>query len=129
MKKFHSLFHLFLLIIFTVLGICFGFIDTTIGNIYKSSINAQWSEDKSHFWYRNDLAKGYREFVLVDMTKGMRRLAFDHKKLADSLSKFSQNQVEAGIAFELRLAPITRPASWVVFMPRALRPERKTSKP
>lgn len=101
MKKFHSLFHLFLLIIFTVLGICFGFIDTTIGNIYKSSINAQWSEDKSHFWYRNDLAKGYREFVLVDMTKGMRRLAFDHKKLADSLSKFCQNQVEAGIAFLL----------------------------
>ena len=108
MKKFHSLFHLFLLIIFTVLGICFGFIDTTIGNIYKSSINAQWSEDKSHFWYRNDLAKGHREFILVDMTKGMRRLAFDHKKLAASLSKISQNQVGAdklpidGLSFDLK---------------------------
>ena len=51
------------------------------GNIYKSRINAQWSEDNSHFWYRNDLAKGQREFVLVDMTNGIRRLAFDHKKL------------------------------------------------
>ena len=96
MKKYHPLFHLFLLIIFTVLGICFGFIDTAIGNIYKSSINAQWSEDKSHFWYRNDLAKGHREFVLVDMTKGMRRLAFDHKKMAASLSNIGKVQLEAG---------------------------------
>ncbi len=69
--------------------------DIAKGNVYKSRINAQWSEDNTHFWYRNDLAKGHREFVLVDMDKGMRRLAFDHKKLADALSKISQNQVEA----------------------------------
>ena len=81
--------------------------DIAKGNVYKSRINAQWSEDNTHFWYRNDLAKGHREFVLVDMDKGMRRLAFDHKKLADVLSKISQNQVEAhklpidGLSFDL----------------------------
>ena len=81
--------------------------DIAKGNVYKSRINAQWSEDNTHFWYRNDLAKGHREFVLVDMDKGMRRLAFDHKKLADALSKISQNQVEAhklpidGLSFDL----------------------------
>ncbi len=78
------------------------------GNIYKSRINAQWSEDNSHFWYRNDLAKGQREFVLVDMTNGIRRLAFDHKKLAASLSIISKNRVEAdklpidGLSFNLK---------------------------
>ena len=81
--------------------------DIAKGNVYKSRINVQWSEDNTHFWYRNDLAKGHREFVLVDMDKGMRRLAFDHKKLADALSKISQNQVEAhklpidGLSFDL----------------------------
>ncbi|MDB4737365.1 S9 family peptidase [Verrucomicrobiales bacterium] len=87
--------------------VSFIFTGISKSNVYKSRINAQWSEDKSHFWYRNDLAKGQREFILVDMTKGIRRFAFDHKKLAASLSKISQNQVEAdklpidGLSFDL----------------------------
>ncbi len=87
--------------------VSFIFTGISKGNVYKSRINAQWSENKSHFWYRNDLAKGQREFILVDMIKGMRRLAFDHKKLAASLSKISQNQVETnklpihGLSFDL----------------------------
>ena len=66
------------------------------GNVYKNRINPHWSEDNSHFWYRNDLAKGHREFVLVDVNKGHRRLAFDHEKVAASLAKITQTQVEAG---------------------------------
>ena len=65
-------------------------------NVYKNRINAHWSEDNSHFWYRNDLAKGHREFVLVDVTKGHRRLAFDHEKVAASLAKITQTQIDAG---------------------------------
>ncbi|MEE3177813.1 MAG: prolyl oligopeptidase family serine peptidase [Verrucomicrobiota bacterium] len=97
----------FVLKVSVFIWVSFIFTGISKGNVYKSRINAQWSEDKSHFWYRNDLAKGHREFILVDMTKGMRRLAFDHKKLAASLSKISQNQVEAdklpieGLSFDL----------------------------
>ena len=59
-------------------------------NVYKSKINPQWSEDNSHFWYRNDLPKGAREFIFVDVVKGERRLAFNHKKLAASLSSITK---------------------------------------
>ncbi|MED6299639.1 MAG: hypothetical protein VX860_06060, partial [Verrucomicrobiota bacterium] len=62
----------FVLKVSVFIWVSFIFTGISKGNVYKSRINAQWSEDKSHFWYRNDLAKGYREFVLVDMTKGMR---------------------------------------------------------
>ena len=99
MKRTYCLFiqfYLSILITFVFLGACSCFIEKASANVYKSRINAQWSGDNSHFWYRNDLAKGHREFVLVDMTKGMRRLAFDHKKMAASLSNIGKVQVEAG---------------------------------
>jgi dipeptidyl aminopeptidase/acylaminoacyl peptidase len=63
------------------------------GNIYKSKINPNWSKENSYFWYRNNLANGQSEFVLVDLNKGVRRLAFDHKKLANSLSNIANNKV------------------------------------
>ncbi|MEK6239680.1 MAG: DPP IV N-terminal domain-containing protein, partial [Planctomycetales bacterium] len=56
------------------------------GAVYKTRINPQWSPDNSHFWYRNDLAKGQREFILVDVEKGVRKQAFDHRRLAKSLA-------------------------------------------
>jgi len=64
--------------------------------VYKSQIKPQWSADNSHFWYRNDLAKGLREFVLVDLKKGNRRLAFDHSQLAMLLEEVGVNGVVAG---------------------------------
>ncbi|MEC7565019.1 MAG: prolyl oligopeptidase family serine peptidase [Planctomycetota bacterium] len=65
------------------------------GQVYKSQIKPQWSADNSHFWYRNDLAKGEREFVLVDLKKGTRRLAFDHVRLAKSLGEEGVDGVKA----------------------------------
>ncbi|MDE0593954.1 MAG: prolyl oligopeptidase family serine peptidase [Roseibacillus sp.] len=56
------------------------------GNVYKNRITPQWSADDTHFWYRNDLAKGEREFVLVDLKKGLRERAFDHQRLAKALA-------------------------------------------
>ncbi len=50
--------------------------------VYKSSVDAHWLTDNTRFWYRNDLAHGTREFVLVDAEKGTRQPAFDHEKLA-----------------------------------------------
>lgn len=86
-------------IISKVLIFTLGFITSLSGishaNIYKSKINPHWSEDNSHFWYRNDLPKGEREFIFVDLEKGERRPAFDHKKLAESLSSITKAKTDS----------------------------------
>ncbi len=53
---------------------------------YKMRIVPHWSADNASFWYRNDLAGGAREFILVDAVKGVRARAFDHARLATALS-------------------------------------------
>ena len=68
---------------------------SALGEIYKMQIRPQWSADNSHFWYRNDLAKGAREFVLVDLQKGTRQAAFDHPRLAKALSEAGLGEVVA----------------------------------
>ena len=86
-------------IISKVLIFTLGFITSLSGishaNIYKSKINPHWSEDNSHFWYRNVLPKGEREFIFVDLEKGERRPAFDHKKLAESLSSITNAKTDS----------------------------------
>ncbi len=49
--------------------------------VYTSSISPRWFGDK--LWYRTDV-RGIRTFVVADTT---RRPAFDHARLAESLSK------------------------------------------
>ena len=55
--------------------------------VYKSRIAANWFDGGQRFWYRNDLAGGKRQFVLVDAKAGARQPAFDHEKLAAALAK------------------------------------------
>jgi len=55
--------------------------------IYKGSITPHWFQGNTHFWYRNNLKDGAREFVVVDAERGIRAPAFDHEKLAVALSK------------------------------------------
>src|SRR5262245_4298026 len=57
------------------------------GLVFKDRISPHWFDENTRFWYRNDLPGGAREFVLVDAEKGTRRPAFEHRKLADALSK------------------------------------------
>src|SRR5262249_1673532 len=57
------------------------------GGVYKAQITPHWFAGNSRFWYRNDLAGGTREFILVDAEAGSRQSAFDHKRLAAALSK------------------------------------------
>src|SRR5262245_29133353 len=59
--------------------------------VYKSRITPHWFEGGAKCWYQNDLARGTREFILVDAEQGKRERAFDHEKLAAALR-------EAGIA-------------------------------
>ncbi|SVD00527.1 uncharacterized protein METZ01_LOCUS353381, partial [marine metagenome] len=63
--------------------------------VYRDRVNPQWAIDNSHFWYRNDLAQGTREFVLVDLKKGTREPAFDGERLARALLDAGVKGIEA----------------------------------
>src|SRR5262245_18511606 len=55
--------------------------------VYTSTITPHWFQNDTRFWYLNGLRGGAKEFILVDAEKGKRQPAFDHQKLAASLSK------------------------------------------
>ncbi|MCX6344573.1 MAG: prolyl oligopeptidase family serine peptidase [Armatimonadetes bacterium] len=63
--------------------------------VYKSSVDARWIGSTHKFWYRNDV-RGENEFILVDAERGARAPAFDHEKLAASLTKATGNQLTKG---------------------------------
>ncbi len=63
--------------------------------VYKARITANWFDNDARFWYRNDLRGGDKEFILVDAEQGIRQAAFDHQKLAASLSKASGEKYAA----------------------------------
>src|SRR5262245_27601989 len=60
--------------------------------VFKAEIVPHWFADNTRFWYRNDLRGGAKEFILVDAGKGRRDIAFDHKKVAESLSKAAEKE-------------------------------------
>ena len=60
--------------------------------VFKDRVTPHWQADNHRFWYRNDLADGKREFILVDAVKGERRRAFDHARLAAVLSKETKEE-------------------------------------
>src|SRR5262249_43487987 len=60
-----------------------------------SQITLHWFENNTRFWYRNDLRGGAKEFIVVDVNRGVRQAAFDHQKLAGALSKAAGAQYQA----------------------------------
>lgn len=54
--------------------------------VFKTRVEAHWFANGERFWYRNDGAGGTREFMHVDAARGVRSVAFDHARLAQSLS-------------------------------------------
>src|SRR5437870_9771418 len=63
--------------------------------VFKDRITPHWFQNNTRFWYRNDLRGGAKEFILVDAEHGTRQPAFDHQKLAASLSKVAAEQFKA----------------------------------
>jgi dipeptidyl aminopeptidase/acylaminoacyl peptidase len=63
--------------------------------VYKAQITPHWFQNNTRFWYRNDLAGGAKEFILVDAEQGTRQPAFDHAKLAAALSKAAGEEFKA----------------------------------
>lgn len=61
--------------------------ETTANKVFKDRVTPHWLEGNTRFWYRNDLADGKRQYVLVDAEAGSRQPAFDHDRLAAGLAK------------------------------------------
>ncbi len=53
--------------------------------IYRAEVRPHWFADNTKFWYRNDLADGAREFIVVDAERGTRERAFDHGAVAGQM--------------------------------------------
>jgi dipeptidyl-peptidase 4 len=95
------------------------------------TVNVQWSGER--FWYRRDTTEG-RAFVLVDARRGTSEPAFDHGRLAESLSSASGTTVTlhnlpvTSIALEEpRAVTVTvRRASWSCELERYECREQKT---
>jgi dipeptidyl aminopeptidase/acylaminoacyl peptidase len=67
--------------------------------VFRAAVRPTWLTD-DRFWYRNTIPNG-AEFVLVDSARRTREPAFDHGRLAASLSK------AAGAAYEATRLPFT----------------------
>jgi dipeptidyl aminopeptidase/acylaminoacyl peptidase len=65
------------------------------GKVFRARVRPNWFDGGDRFWYRNDLAGGAREWVLVDAAAGTRGPAFDHAKLAAALAKATGEKVSA----------------------------------
>jgi hypothetical protein len=62
--------------------------------VFEGQVAANWIEKSSRFWYRNDKPAG-KEFILVDAAQNTRQPAFDHEKLAASLSRAAAKSYRA----------------------------------
>ena len=60
--------------------------------VFRLSVEPQWIGESERFWYRNRTRDGV-EFVLVAPEAGTREPAFDHVRLAASLSQASGNPI------------------------------------
>ena len=78
-------YRLLILLLFSLIGPSLSAQDRP--RIYKSSVSPNWFADNTHFWYRNDLAGGKQEYVVVDAVKGIRKPAFNHERLVGALGE------------------------------------------
>jgi dipeptidyl-peptidase 4 len=62
------------------------------GKMYGGSVSPNWIDD-DRFWYRNRFSDGF-EFIYADLGAGARRRAFDHERLASSLSEATDTTYE-----------------------------------
>jgi Tol biopolymer transport system component/dienelactone hydrolase len=72
-----------------------GLAAQTKNRVFKATMTPHWFQNNTRFWYRNDTADGTLDFVVVDAEKGSKQPAFDHEKLAASLSKAAGGSYKA----------------------------------
>ena len=59
----------------------------TENKVYRDRIQPNWLPGGTQFWYQVKTGADAHEFVFVDADKGTREPAFDHTRLAESLTK------------------------------------------
>jgi len=67
----------------------------TQGKTFNMRISPNWFDDDTKFWYRNDLRDDTKEFILIDADQGSRKTAFNHRRLAQSLSRAASENINA----------------------------------
>jgi dipeptidyl aminopeptidase/acylaminoacyl peptidase len=72
-----------------------GQMQRDVQGAYKTRITPHWFAENTRLWYRNDLSGDKSEFILIDAEKGIRQKAFDHVKLAEALSKVTDEKYTA----------------------------------
>jgi len=76
----------------------------------QAIVYPQWLPNSSSvFWYKQEPDLGKSQFILVDCDIGLRRVAFDHDRLAAELGKHTQE----------RFSPDNLPFSWINVAPDA----------
>jgi len=66
--------------------------------VLYSDVNPQWIKGTHSFWYIRNTPEG-RIYVVTDADKKVRKELFDHKKLAESLTRLSGDTVKANRIF------------------------------
>ena len=62
--------------------------------VRNAQVRPNWIREADRFWYRRDLPDG-AEFVLVDPAAAARGPAFDHARLADTLTRVLEREIRA----------------------------------
>ena len=60
---------------------------TTENKVFRDRVEPHWLPGGTQFWYQVKTGADAHEFVFVDADKGTREPAFDHTRLAESLTK------------------------------------------
>ncbi|HUV64510.1 MAG TPA: hypothetical protein VMW24_11475, partial [Sedimentisphaerales bacterium] len=94
--------------------------EVTADKVFRQRVTPHWFADNTKFWYRNDLADGAREFVLVNAETGVRAPAFDHVRLAAALAKATGEDVRAD-RLEIDKLEFSESVSELVFSGRGKR--------
>lgn len=62
--------------------------------VYYGEVAPHWIKESNRFWYKRQIPGG-KEFLLVDAEKKVKSPAFDHQRLAGSLSKAAKEKFTA----------------------------------
>ena len=62
--------------------------------VYIADVNPHWIEKTSRFWYRKTSPQG-SQFIVVDAEQNTSAPAFDHVRLAESLSHVTKREISA----------------------------------
>lgn len=67
--------------------------ERTRNTVFRKRIEPNWAADGKRLWYQVETAPGAFEFVIADVTKKFRELAFDDQKIAEQLRDATKKTV------------------------------------